>query len=127
MKQRCKLSKQLQDLHADVALLSETPLKSHGRFFISIYQFNRTNRHQGRKGGTTLAIRRGVLHNHVVLQPLISVEGTGVCIPIVNNEVLLASVYITPDPAWSDADITEILSFRVKSILAGDLTAKLPF
>jgi hypothetical protein len=36
--QRCELSKQLQDLHIDVALLSETYLKPHGMFFISKYR-----------------------------------------------------------------------------------------
>jgi hypothetical protein len=33
MKQRYELSKQLQDLHVDVALLSETHLKPHERFY----------------------------------------------------------------------------------------------
>jgi hypothetical protein len=35
MKKRYELSKQLQDLHIDVALFSETHLKPHERFFIS--------------------------------------------------------------------------------------------
>jgi hypothetical protein len=39
MKQRTELSKQLQDLHVDVALFSETNLKPHERYFISYYQF----------------------------------------------------------------------------------------
>jgi hypothetical protein len=54
----------------------------------------------------------------------VSVEATGVCIPIGNSEVLLAAVYKSPGHAWSDTDITELLSFRPKSILAGDLNAK---
>jgi hypothetical protein len=33
-KQRYELSKQLQDLHVDVALFSATQLKPHERFFI---------------------------------------------------------------------------------------------
>jgi hypothetical protein len=48
-------------------------------------------------------------------------------IPIGNSQVLLAAVYRSPGRAWSDADITELLSFRRKSILAGDLNAKHPF
>jgi hypothetical protein len=36
-------------------------------------------------------------------------------------------VYKSQGRAWSDADITELLSFRRKSILAGDLNAKHPF
>jgi hypothetical protein len=52
---------------------------------------------------------------------------TGICIPIGNSEILLASLYKSPGRALSDADITELLSFRRKSILAGDLNAKHPF
>jgi hypothetical protein len=40
---------------------------------------------------------------------------------------LLAAVYKSPGRAWSDADITELLSFRRKSILAGDRNDKHPF
>jgi hypothetical protein len=35
MRERYELSKQLQDLHVDVALFSETHLKPHERLFIS--------------------------------------------------------------------------------------------
>jgi hypothetical protein len=40
-KQHSKLSKQLQDLHIDVALFSETHLKPHERFYIPNYHFYR--------------------------------------------------------------------------------------
>jgi hypothetical protein len=35
--------------------------------------------------------------------------------------MILAAVYKSPGPAWIDADITELLSFRHKALLAGDL------
>jgi hypothetical protein len=60
---------------------------------------------------------------NVDLSPLVSVEGTGVCIPIGNQEVLIAAVYKFPGRTWNDADITELLSFRHKCILAGNLNA----
>jgi hypothetical protein len=126
VKQRYELSKQLQDLQVDVALFSEIYLKPQ-RFFISNYHVYRTDRHPGRKGGNVVAVRRGVPHSYVDLPPLVSVEMTGVCIPIGNSEILLASVYKSLGCAWSDADITELLSFRRRSILAGDLNAKHPF
>jgi hypothetical protein len=103
-----------------VALFSETHLKPHEKFFIPNVHFYRTDRYPGRKGGTAVVSRKGIPHNHVDLPPLVSVEATGVCKPIGNSEVLLAAV-------WSDADITELLNFRHKSILAGDLNAKNPF
>jgi hypothetical protein len=74
-----------------------------------------------------VAVKKGIPHNHVDLPPLDSVEATGICIPIGNSQVLLAAVYKSPSRAWNDADITQLLSFRHKSILAGDLNAKHPF
>jgi hypothetical protein len=59
--------------------------------------------------------------------PLVSVEETGVCIPIGNSEVFLAAVYKSPNRAWIDADMTDLSSFWSRSILAGDLNAKYPF
>jgi exonuclease III len=114
-RQRYELSKQLQDLHIDVALLLETHLKPYERFHIPNYHFYRTDRFPERKGGTAVAVGKGIPHNDVALPPLVSVEATGVCIPIRFSEVLLAAVYISPGRAWSDADITELLSFKHKS------------
>jgi hypothetical protein len=107
-RQRYELSKQLQDLHIDVALLSGTHLKPHERYYNPNYHFYRKDRFQGRKGGSVVAVRKGIPHNHVDLPPIVSVEATGVCIPIGNSEALLAAVYKSPGRAWSDADITEL-------------------
>jgi hypothetical protein len=49
-RRRYELSKQLQDLHIDVALLSETHLKQHSRFFIPNHHFHQTESFSGRKG-----------------------------------------------------------------------------
>jgi exonuclease III len=124
LRQRYELSEQLQDLHIDVALFSETHLKPHERFYIKNYHFYRIDRHPGRKGETAVAVRKGIPHSHVDLPSLISVETTGVCIPIGNKEILLAAVYKSPGRTWSDADIAELL--RHKCILAGELNAKHP-
>jgi hypothetical protein len=48
-----------------VALLSETHLKPHERFFIPNYHFHPTDCFQGRKGGTTIAVRKGISQNHI--------------------------------------------------------------
>jgi hypothetical protein len=110
-----------------VALFSETNLKPHERFHIPNYNFYRIDRHPGKKCGTAVAVRKGIPHNHVDLPPLISIEATGVCRPTGNREILLAAVYRSPGRARIDADIAELLSFRKKCILAGDLNAKHPF
>jgi hypothetical protein len=95
-RQRFELCRQLQDLHIDVALFSETHLKPHERFFIPNFHFYRTDRFPGRKGGTAVAVRKGIPHNHLDLPPFVSVEVRGVCIPIGNSELLLAAVYKSP-------------------------------
>jgi hypothetical protein len=102
-----------------VALFSETDLKLHERFLIPNFHFYRTESYPGRKGGPAVAVRKGIPHNHVNITPLVSLEATGVCIPIGNSEILLATVYKTQGRAWCDVDITELLSFRPKYILAG--------
>jgi hypothetical protein len=60
------------------------------------------------------------------IPPLLSVEATGVCNPIGNTEIVLAVVHLSPQRLWSDTNITELLGFRNKSIMAGNLKAKYP-
>jgi hypothetical protein len=80
----------------------------------------------GLKTGTAFAVRKGIPHNHVCLSPLISIEATGICVPIGNSEVLLAAVYRPPGELRSDAVVINVLNLRNKSPLAGDLNAKNP-
>jgi hypothetical protein len=68
-RRRCEFSEQLHGLHTNVALLSETRLKPHDRFFIPNYHIYRTHRFPGRKGGTTVAVRTDIPHNQVDLPP----------------------------------------------------------
>jgi hypothetical protein len=74
-----------------------------------------------------VAVRKGIPHIHEDLLPVVSVEATGVCIPIGKREVVLAADYSSPGRIWTAADIPELLSFRDKCILTGDLNAKHPF
>jgi hypothetical protein len=48
-------------------------------------------------------------------------------ISIGNSELLHAALYKSPGRSWSDANITELLGFSRKSILAGDVNAKHSF
>jgi hypothetical protein len=126
-RQRYELSKQLQDLRENVTPFSETHLKLHVRFLFPNFQLYRTGRYPGRKGLIAVAVRKGIPHNHVDLPSLVSVEATGVCIPLGNSEFLLAAVYKSPSHAWDDVDITELLIFRRKSVLESAVIAKSHF
>jgi hypothetical protein len=44
----------------------------------------------------------------VALPSLASIEATGICIPMGNCKVLLATVYKSPYSTWCDKDITEL-------------------
>jgi hypothetical protein len=110
-----------------VTLLWGTHLTPHERFFTANYHFYRTGRFSGREGGTAVAVRKGIPHKHEDQFPLASLETTGACIQIGNNEVLLASVYQSPGHSWNYADVTELLSFRHKLLLAGNMNGKYPF
>jgi hypothetical protein len=68
-------------------------------FFIPKYHIYRTDRYPGRKGGTAIAVRKGITHNNVDLPPLVLVEAVVVCIPADNIEILLAAVYKYPGHA----------------------------
>jgi hypothetical protein len=80
----------------------------------------------GIRAGMPLQLKTGISHTCADLPPLPSVEATGVCIPIENTEMFLAPVNKSLKRLWSDTDITKLLGFRNKSILAGDLNAKHP-
>jgi hypothetical protein len=96
------------------------------RFYIPNYHIYRNDRQDGHKGRTAVAVKKAIPHTYADLPPLLSLEATGVCIPIGHIEILLASVYKSPLRAWRDAGMTEVVNFRTKSILAGDLNAKHP-
>jgi hypothetical protein len=98
-RQCCELSKQLQDVHIDATLLSETHLKHYEKYFIANNHFYRTGRFLGRRGGNAFAARKGIPHNHVDLPPFLSIEATGGCILICNSEVLLTAVCKLPSHA----------------------------
>jgi hypothetical protein len=63
------------------------------RFYIPNYDIYRTVGQDGQKGGTAIADKKGIPHRCGDLPPLLSVEGTGVCILIGNTGMLLAAVY----------------------------------
>jgi hypothetical protein len=91
-----ELSKQLQALRRDVTLFSRTQLELHEGFFIQNYQFYPTGHFPGRKGGTAVAGKKCVPHNHTNLPNLVSIEATRVCIPTGNSQTFLAALFPRP-------------------------------
>jgi len=123
-RQHYELSKQLWELHIDVALLSETHVKPHDMFYIPNYQLYWTDHFLGIKGRTATAFRNDIAHTHVALPPLVWEEVTRVCILIGSSKVLFAAVNKFTGHTWIDRDITELLSLWNKFLLVDDLNAK---
>jgi hypothetical protein len=94
------------------------------RFYILDYDIYRIDHEDGHEGGTAITVMKGIPYTCTDSHPLLPVKGTEVCIPIENTEMLLAGVYKSPQRLWNDTNITKLLGFRNKSILAGDLNAK---
>jgi hypothetical protein len=65
-------------------------------------------------------------HTCADLPLLLSLDATGIFMPIGNSEMFLPADYKSPLRLWSDTAITQLLGFRNKSILADDLNAKHP-
>jgi hypothetical protein len=125
-RQAYELRKQMQEHKIEVALFTETHLKTHMNFYIPNYHIYRNDRIDRNKGGTAVAVKTAIPHTYVDLFPLRLLEATGVSIPIGRTKMLLASLYKSSLRAWRDADITKLLNLRTKSILAGDLNANNP-
>jgi hypothetical protein len=77
------------------------------RFYIPYYYICRTDREDGYKGGTAIAVKKGIPHTCVDLPPLLSVEATRVCVSIENTEMFLAAVHKSLQKLRSDTDIIE--------------------
>jgi hypothetical protein len=58
-------------------------LKPRMRCYISNYDFYRTGSEDGHEDGTDIAVKKSISHTCVYLPPLLSVEATGVWMPIV--------------------------------------------
>jgi hypothetical protein len=95
-KQAYQVRKQLHGLKIDEALFSDTHLKPHVRFYIPNYNIYQTEHQDGDKRGTVTAVKKDIPRACVILPLLLSVEAPGICIPIANSEMLLATVYKSP-------------------------------
>jgi hypothetical protein len=82
-RQAYEIRKQLQDLKINMALLSETYLKPHMRLYIPNYIYR--NVKTGTKAELPLQLRKASLTHASTYPLLLSVEVTGVCIPIGNT------------------------------------------
>jgi hypothetical protein len=113
-------------LEIDVALFSDTQQKLHMWFHIPNYEIYWIDCEDRQEGRTAESVKKGIPHTCANLLSPLSVEATGVCIPTRNTEMLRATVYKSPQRMWAGTDITELLGFRNKYILVGDLNTKHP-
>jgi hypothetical protein len=84
----------------------------------------RTAREDGHRGETAVEVKKRIPHRFAHSPPSVAEEEAGVCIPNGNIKILLAAVNKSSQMLRSDTDITQLLRFRTKSILAGDLNVR---
>jgi hypothetical protein len=68
------------------------PHSQRHRLYISNYDAYWPDCEDGHKGRTAVAVKKGIFHTCIDLLPLLSIEATGVYIPIGNTEVFLAAI-----------------------------------
>jgi hypothetical protein len=66
-RQNCEPSKQLQDIYRCGCALRDTPQNPMRGPLFQNYHFYRIDRFSGKKGGTAVAVRKGIPHNYVEL------------------------------------------------------------
>ena len=108
----------------DVALLCETHLKPCKSANVANYSCYRTDRLNGRGGGTAIYIKRSIDHHQVsnLVDPII--EATIVKINTALGNLHIVSCYNSPNSTLTDADFTNINNLGDKLIIAGDFNSK---
>lgn len=123
---------ELQDLieekNIDIFLLQETFLKPQKKFGIPNYKIYRSDRLDGKFGGTLIGIKKNIVHNRLENFKTKLIEHTSIEIEMYNGEIYtIMSVYISPsqrDYKTIEEDLNLIFKCNRKIIAGGDFNSK---
>ena len=107
----------------DICLLSETFLKPDQAFRLSNYVCHRTNR-QTAGGGTSILVRRGMVHHSLPVPGLTHLEATAVQVTFAGRLVKILAAYLSPSSPLIGAELTACFVGGLPVLMAGDLNAK---
>ena len=114
----------LHRLKIDVALISESHLKPSIRANVPNYQQYRTDRLNGRNGGTAIYIKKSISHVEVPIPESFTIETTLIKVHSRSGDLYIAACYNSPLKDFVNQDFDHLFHLGNKIIAAGDFNAK---
>ena len=111
-------------LKIDIALISESHLKPNQRVSVPNYLQYRTDRLDGRGGGTAIFIKKNINHAEIPIPDNINIETTLIKIISASGDVYVAACYNPPQNDLVQEDFLFLSSLQGRIIAAGDFNAK---
>jgi hypothetical protein len=107
----------------DICLLSETFLNPDAAFRLANFVCHFTDRPTA-GGGTSILVRRGIVHHSVPVPGLTHLEATSIQVTMAGRPVIIHAVYLSPSRPLIGADLTACFGGGLPVLMAGDLNAK---
>lgn len=109
----------------DAILISETHLRPGRLFKVPNYDIYRSDRPNGRGGGTAVLIKNSIAHHSLPTPQLQEIEATAVIIETATmGHLKIVAVYNRPAYRINSADLDSLLNTNVPTLIGGDLNAK---
>jgi hypothetical protein len=113
----------LSQYGVDICLLSETFLNAGHPFRLANNVCHRTDRPTA-GGGTTILVRRGIVHHSVPVPGLTNLEATALQVTLAGRPVKILAAYISPSRPLIGSDLTACFGGGLPVLMAGDLNTK---
>ena len=75
-------------------------------------------------GGTTILVRRGVVHRSLPVPCLAHLEATAIQVTLAGKPVIVLAAYLSPSRPLIGADMTACFGGALPILMVGDLNAK---
>jgi hypothetical protein len=121
---KLELTQLLQELDVDVALIQETHLRPGLAVNIPNYQVYRSDRPDGRGGGTAVYIHRRLPHRLLPTNVPRGLEVTTVAVIYNGAELAISSAYNQPGRSLQPRHLDALLQAGSPSLVLGDLNSK---
>jgi hypothetical protein len=120
---KLELEQFLNQHGVDICLLSETFHNPGRAFRLASYVCHRTDRLKV-GDGTTILVRRGIVHHSVPVPGLTNLEATVTQVILAAKPVKILAAYISPSRPLIRADLTTCFGGALPVLLTGNLNAK---
>jgi endonuclease/exonuclease/phosphatase family metal-dependent hydrolase len=114
-----ELENLLSELSVDICILNKTHLESGRALKFANYICHRT----ALGGGTSILVRRGMVHYAVSVSGLEHLEATAIHLVLATRLLKFVAAYLSPSRPLIESDLTEYLRGGFPVLIAGDLNA----